>query len=92
MNLYAIDFFNSLNEAERLIILTFARQAMRRTKVAKYSGDTPALKQHLFLLERIEKFMQDDGFGGYTCDVHDCDADAVYYNSNTDAFYCEEHN
>jgi hypothetical protein len=88
---YAIEFLNSLNPSEQLKVLELARTALRSTKVKGYHGDTD-LKQHLFLLERIEKFLSDEDFGGYTCDIHDCDVDAVYYNSNVDAFYCEEHN
>jgi hypothetical protein len=89
---YAIDFFNSLCEAERTTILEHALKSMKKTKVAPYLDKPEELKAHLFLMERISKHLNNEDYGGYGCDIVDCKEDAVYYNSDIGAFYCERHN
>lgn len=92
IHLYAIDFFNALLPSEQLELLDLARKGLRRTKMATFRNDDRKLKAHLFLLERLEKFLEGEDFGGYMCDIHVCDEPAMFYNSNVDAFYCKEHN
>lgn len=83
--------WNSLNMSEKYQVLTYARNALRKEKVNTFVSDRE-IKRHLFLIERIAKALGNEGYGGYDCDIHDCEREAVYYNSNVDAFYCEEHN
>ena len=88
---YALDFFSGLLAIEQVVILEAALKQMGKQKVGAFKDDQE-LKRHLFLLERIRKFLKDEDYGGYDCDIATCDRPAKFYNSNIDAFYCLEHN
>ena len=88
---YAIDFFNSLVPSDQFAILEAASKHLGKRKISSFEGDRE-VKQHLWLLERIKKFLDGEDYGGYDCDIHDCGKPAKFYNGNVDAFYCLEHN
>ena len=90
--IYPIDFFNELVVSDRLAILTYALKAMRTEKVSAFSSDKE-LKAHLWLIEQVEHVLgEEDPATGYACDFSHCNNPAKYYNSDGDAFWCEEHN
>ena len=91
IQLYAIDFFNSLCPSEQMEVLALARKAQRRKKMSSFSSDRE-IKQATFLLERLDKFLDGEPYSGYDCDIVTCDKPAKFYNANVDAFYCQEHN
>ena len=80
-----------LNESEKVQVMTYARNALRKDMVSTFVSDQE-IKRHLFLIERIDKALNGKNYSGWDCDIHVCKKEAVYYNSNVDAFYCEEHN
>ena len=88
---YDIEFFNSLNSSEQGAILTAALKQMRKRKVTELKS-TDEMKAYLFLLERLEKQVTGDDYGGYDCDIVGCRSEAHFYNSKVGAFYCLEHN
>ena len=88
---YDIEFFNSLNESEQTTILTAALKQMRKRKVTQFQSDGE-VKAYLWLLERLEKQVNGEDYGGYDCDIVGCRNPAHFYNSNIGAFYCMEHN
>ena len=89
---YPIEMFNSLVISDRRAILEYALKAMRKEPISTFSSDNE-LKARLFLIEQIEQCLgYEDPSDGYACDFSHCNNPAKYYNSDGDAFWCEEHN
>lgn len=91
LHLEVQNFLYSLLPKEQLEVLELARKALRRKKMSQFDNDRE-IKRAMFLLERIEKFLDGEDYGGYDCDIATCFKPAKFYNANLDAFYCEEHN
>ena len=87
----ASQFFDGLNPKERVMVLRAALKRLGNRRLSAFDDDSE-VKAYLWLLERLKKFLDGEGYGGYTCDIVVCDKEAGFYNSNLDAFYCEEHN
>ena len=84
-------FFESLNPSEQVMVLKAALKRLGNRKLSAFDDDKEVQK-YLWLLERLKKFVDGEGYGGYDCDIEECTNEAGFYNSNIGAFYCEEHN
>ena len=91
IHLLASTFFDSLNQSEQVKVLEAARKQLGKRKVSAFKDDQE-VKERLWLLERIKKFLDGEGYGGYDCDILVCNKEAQFYNARLDAFYCQEHN
>ncbi len=70
-SMYPIDFFNSLETSEQIAILEAALKHLNKRKMGSYDG-AREIKSALWLLERLNKFLNDEDFGGYDCDIERC--------------------